>query len=133
MSYPSSGERVLTELDHARLRKLNAGQLPAQLLTVLDAADIVPSRAVDNDVVTLYSQVLALDTSGGQRHKLTLCYPDDAEPAEGFVSVLSPVGTALLGRRAGQRIEWRSPDGRTRAMTLERINFQPEASGDYLS
>jgi hypothetical protein len=53
------------------------------------------------DVVTMYSQVLLQDTRSGQRNTLTLCYPADAEPAVGFVSVLSPVGSALLGLRVG--------------------------------
>src|SRR6218665_1342088 len=92
-------ERTLTELDHVRLLKLLRRDAPAgephapsrTLENVLDACALVPSREVAPNVVTMYSQVLLQDLRSGQRSTLTLCYPTDAEPAVGFVSVLSPV------------------------------------------
>lgn len=95
-------------------------------------ADIVPSRQIPPDVVTMYSQVLLLDLTTGQRSKLTVCYPQDAEPAAGFVSVLSPVGAGLLGRKLGSVFRWRMPTGEERAAQVLEVLFQPEASGDYL-
>jgi len=86
---------------------------------------------VPPDVVTMYSQVLLLDRASGERNKVTLCYPADAEPAEGFVSVLSPLGWSLLGLRAGQVARWSTPSGGERAAEVLAILFQPEASGDY--
>lgn len=91
----------------------------------------MPSREVGPDVVTMYSQVLLQDSQTGQRNTLTLCYPTDAEPAVGFVSVLSPVGSALLGMRVGSIARWSTPAGDEKAAEILAILFQPESSGDY--
>lgn len=132
-------ERTLTELDHVRLLNLlrrdahgdgSAAHMRA-LEDVLDASVLVPSREVAPDVVTMYSQVLLQDSQTGQRNALTLCYPVDAEPAMGFVSVLSPVGSALLGLQVGSRARWRTPSGDEKAAEVLAILFQPESSGDY--
>jgi regulator of nucleoside diphosphate kinase len=132
-------ERTLTELDHVRLlnllrRDACADRLhaPRQAIEdLLNASALVPSRAVSPDVVTMYSQVLLQDIQTHQRNTLTLCYPADAEPAAGFVSVLSPVGGALLGLRAGSIARWPTPTGEQRAAEILAILFQPESSGDY--
>lgn len=62
---------------------------------------------------------------------VTLCYPQDAEPAAGFISVLSPVGISLLGLWAGDVARWQTPHGEECAAVIESIQFQPEATGDY--
>lgn len=132
-------ERTLTELDHVRLKNLvqrdrRGGSFLSPALQIeddLDASAVVPSRQVSPDVVTMYSQVLLLDPGTGQRSKLTLCYPADAEPAAGFVSVLSPVGWSLLGLRVGCVARWSTPKGDERRAEILAILFQPEASGDY--
>ena len=132
-------ERTLTELDHVRLihllQRQGTAALPPptsrQIEDLLDAAQVVPSRAVEPDVVTMYSQVLLRDPHADTRSQLTLCYPADAEPAEGFVSVLSPVGRALLGLRVGETAQWATPDGQAHAAEIVALLFQPEASGDY--
>lgn len=134
MNHASLGERTLTELDHVRLcgllRRAEA-DADSPLHECLASADLVPSREVGPDVVTLYSQLLLADAADGTRRKLTLVYPADAEPEAGFVSVLSPVGTALLGRRVGSTASWVTPDGRRHAAEIVALLFQPEASGDY--
>ena len=132
-------ERTLTELDHVRLLNLlrrdeRGDGSPAQLQAIEDmlhGSALVPSREVPPDVVTMYSQVLLQDLQSGQRSTLTLCYPPDAEPAAGFVSVLSPVGSALLGLRVGSTARWSTPTGELRAAEILAILFQPESSGDY--
>lgn len=132
-------ERTLTELDHVRLLNLlrrdvrgdGSPQHVRAIEDVLDASSLVPSREVGPDVVTMYSQVLLQDTQTGQRNTLTLCYPADAEPAVGFVSVLSPVGSALLGLRVGGVARWSTPAGDEKAAEILAILFQPESSGDY--
>lgn len=130
MSNIAPGELWLTKLDHGRLFKLNGGHPPDALTAVLDSAELIESAQVRADVVTLYSQVLVTQDDGEQ-HKLTLCYPDDAEPNAGFISVLSPVGLALLGRRVGAQVSWTMPSGRQRLLTIDAMLFQPEASGDH--
>jgi len=130
-------ERVLTELDHLRLASLIAQATKARsarfpgIDAVLDEAVVVPSRRVDPDIVTMYSQVLLRFDDGGGERKLTLCYPQDAEPRSGFISVLSPIGLGLLGQRIGASVRWESPDGSERTAEVRSILFQPEASGDY--
>ena len=132
-------ERTLTELDHVRLlnllrRDARGDGSPPQFRAiedVLDASALVPSREVAPDVVTMCSQVLLQDTQTSQRNTLTLCYPADAEPAVGFVSVLSPVGSALLGLRVGSIARWSTPAGDEKAAEVLAILFQPESSGDY--
>lgn len=137
MNVSTSLERTLTELDHVRLsRLLDVRSDPTPdgdetLGAVLRNAMLVPSRKVAPDIVTMYSQVALRDLASGRRHTLTVCYPPDAEPAAGFVSVLSPVGAALLGLRVGMIARWRTPNGDEGAAEVTAIHFQPEASGDY--
>lgn len=123
-------ERTLTELDFARLSKLCGGQLP-EIADVFESAELVPSTDIAPDIVTMYSQVEIVDLQSGAKQKLTLCYPSDAEPSLGFISVLSPVGTSLLGLRVGSIARWHTPHGEPCAAEIAMILFQPEASGDY--
>ena len=130
-------ERTLTRTDHVRLARLlathGAGLAGAgNMEELLACSELVASTAVPATVVTMYTQVLLQDPAGGKPpYKLTPCYPDDAEPGEGFISVLSPAGMALLGRRAGEVVHWRTPRGDQAAARIVSILFQPEATGDY--
>ncbi len=133
-------DRTLTELDHVRISRLiqrdpraqRPAALPAgsPLHELLEAADLVPSAEIPPEVVTMYSRVLVEDADGSRR-VLTLCYPEDAAPNDGFVSVLSPIGAALLGRRVGEVAEPVSPGAASTPLRIIELLFQPEASGDY--
>ena len=79
----------------------------------------------------MYSQVLLEDCASGRRYRLTLCYPSDAEPSAGFVSVMSPVGASLLGLHVGAIARWVTPSGDQGAAKVTALLFQPEASGDF--
>ena len=105
------GERMLTERDFSRLAKLFGGQLPPDLADLLSATEVVPSRDVPAKVVTMYSQVELINAQTLRRQKLTICFPGDAEPAAGFISVLSPVGLSLIGLREGAVARWLTPSG----------------------
>ena len=138
MEVATCDERTLTEQDHVRLARLiqRLGGVPPSHLqgpiaAILDAAELVSSRAVSPDVVTMYSQVELADLGTGKRYRLTVCYPHDVEPALGFVSVLSPVGASLIGRHVGSIARWRTPGGDEGAAEVVALLFQPEASGDY--
>jgi regulator of nucleoside diphosphate kinase len=133
MTYKTPVERLLTELDFARLNQLEGGHLPSGLEEALAATDLVASRAVPDNVLTMYSQAMIEDPATLRQHKYTLCYPDDAEPSEGFISVLSPLGAALIGLRVGDVARWTTPDGRTQEARVRALLFQPEASGDYVT
>lgn len=126
-------ERLLTEIDHARLTQLDGGHLPPALEQALALTDLVASRAVPTDVVTMYSQVMIEYPATPRLQKFTLCYPADADPAEGFISVLSPLGAALIGLRVGDVARWDTPDGKAHEARVLSLLFQPEASGDYLT
>ena len=129
---------TLTDLDHVRLTNLirrdHPNGLPPSttqdMEDTLDACTVVPARQVSPDVVTMHTQVLLLDRDSGERSDVTLCYPADAEPADGFISVLSPLGWSLLGLCVGQLAHWSTPGGE-RAAEVVAILFQPESSGDY--
>ena len=127
------GERTLTELDFARLNKLGNGHWPAGLAAVGQFPDLVASAEIAPDVVTMYSQMEIVDLDSHYRHKLTLCYPRDAEPGIGCISVLSPVGASLLGLRVGAVARWQTPHGDACAAEVVAMLFQPEASGDYVT
>ena len=125
------GERTLTDLDFARLTKLLSQQLPPTLADLLASAEVMKSRAVNADVVTMYSRVEVVDAHTRRRQVLTICYPDDAEPAAGCISVLSPVGISLLGLKTGDIAKWLTPTGEECAAEIAAIPYQPEAAGDY--
>jgi regulator of nucleoside diphosphate kinase len=125
------GERTLTEHDFARLSKLLDGHLPPALANILGAAEVLRSREVPPDIVTMYSKVELVDVQTRRRQTLTICFPGDSEPSAGFSSVLSPVGRALLGLSVGTVARWETPSGEEGAAEIVAISFQPEASGDY--
>lgn len=119
--------RTLTELDHTRLSHL----IDMHRVSHWQQADVVPSRQVAPDVVTLYSLIEVQRPGQPTRQKLALCYPDDAEPEQGFLSVLSPMGMELLGLRLGDTARWQEPSGQAAQATIVAMLFQPESSGDY--
>ena len=100
------------------------------LETELHRAIVVDPRAVPADVVTMNSEVVYEDCATFTKRSVRVVYPRDADAARGLVSVLAPIGSALLGLRVNQTIEWPVPNGRKRIRVLE-IRYQPEACGDY--
>ncbi|OOG50653.1 GreA/GreB family elongation factor [Polaromonas sp. C04] len=127
--------RTVTELDHVRIHSLvrrQGGVLTGDIAEVIDNADLVRSQEIPANVVTMYSQVLVADVHSGEQRTLTLCYPADTDPTAGFISVLSPVGSSLLGLPIGAIASWTAPDGTRVAAQVLDILFQPEASGDYV-
>jgi regulator of nucleoside diphosphate kinase len=125
------GERMLTDLDFARLTTLLGQELSGALCGMLDGVDVVSPRDVPGDVVTMYSRVEIVDVHISRRQVLTVCYPCDAQPAAGFISVLSPVGSGLLGLRVRDIAKWLTPNGEMCAAQIVAIHYQPEGSGDY--
>ena len=81
-------------------------------------------------VVTMNSRVHCREESSGKDYHLTLVFPEDAG-GEGKVSILAPVGSALLGLSVGQQIDWPGPAGKPLKLTLLAVEYQPEAAGAY--
>lgn len=127
---------LVTEEDMERLRLLieSAQQHSRQdlenlqmLKLELDRADIVGSDEVPDDVVTMHSRVRIRDIDSGREAVYVLVFPHDADVAQGRISVLAPIGTAIIGYRVGDVIVWRVPAG-TRRFQVEEILYQPEAA-----
>jgi regulator of nucleoside diphosphate kinase len=114
---------MVTHADMAVLYRLRAH---APLRRELDRAVLVSSYAVPPDVATMNSKVRYVDEASGEERIVTLVYPHDADAAAGKVSVLAPVGNALLGLSVGQTIEWDFPDGSRRRLKLKEVLRQPE-------
>jgi regulator of nucleoside diphosphate kinase len=82
------------------------------------------------DVVTMRARVTVEDTVNGRRRELVLVYPEEADASASKISVLAPVGVAILGLRVGDTVEWPLPNGRTTHLRIVEIPYQPEAAGD---
>ena len=134
MGTQSPAERTLTQIDYVRLTRLaslSARDAYGAIQALLENSDLVSSAAVPATVVTMNTQVRLQGDTGTAPDKVTVCYPDDAEPSQGFISVLSPLGASLFGLKAGDVARWRTPVGQERMACIVDVLFQPEASGDY--
>jgi len=96
----------------------------------LNRANIVEPESIPADSITMNSKVLLKDLDTGEETTYTLVYPEDVNLAENKISVLAPIGTAILGFREGDVIDWKVPAG-TVKLRVEKILYQPEAAGDY--
>ena len=93
-------------------------------------AEIIPSQEAPADLVTMNSKVRLTDLDAGEELVYTLVFPHEADYEEGRISILAPLGTALLGFQVGDVVEWRMPAG-TRKLRIDEILYQPEAAGHY--
>lgn len=84
-------------------------------------------RALPSDVVTLDSRIAVVDLDTGEERVFSVVLPSKADADAGRISVLAPLGTAVLGCRAGEEIEWEAPGGRRR-LAVRRVLHQPEAA-----
>lgn len=131
-------EIIVTRLDLERLHHLlesHATDRDQQAVAFLDAelarARIVDPSEVPANVVTMNSRFRYIDRSTGESRMVTLVYPTNADPRAGRLSVLAPVGCALLGLSVGQSIEWPLPHGQVRSFGIAEILYQPEAVGEF--
>ncbi|TNJ33547.1 nucleoside diphosphate kinase regulator [Arenimonas terrae] len=127
---------TVSSRDLARLEQLldspGLRHVPAALALgeELQRATVLPPERMPADVVTMNSTVLCVDEISGEHHQVTLSYPRDADVAAHRVSVLAPVGSALLGLSVGSVIDWQAPGGRALRVRVTGIRYQPEAAGD---
>ena len=131
----SSPTITITRLDMQRLERLldsldEFGPGAEALQAELDRAEVVGHDEVPAGVVTMNSRVHCREESSGKDYHLTLVFPEDAG-GEGKVSILAPVGSALLGLSVGQQIDWPGPAGKPLKLTLLAVEYQPEAAGAY--
>jgi regulator of nucleoside diphosphate kinase len=129
----------ITDYDMQRLRKLLEGArywsqkdrtYLAHLEEELDRAVVVSSRKVPANVVTMNTHMRVKDLDSEKEMSIQLVFPSEADFERGKISILAPIGTALIGYRAGDTVEWSVPSG-MRRLQIEEITYQPEAAGDY--
>jgi regulator of nucleoside diphosphate kinase len=121
---------TVTETDLQRLQQLLAAcdsELVEKLEDELSRANVVAANDVPQDVVTMDSEVVYEDSASGSKRRVRIVYPQDADVEQGKVSVLAPLGSALLGLSVGQTIEWLMPNGK-RLLRVVSVPYQPEAA-----
>ena len=125
---------TVTTHDAHRLEELLQGAsgrsapMASLLEQELSRATLVEPQDVPADIVTMHSRVVCKDESSGEQHEIELVYPHEADSDRGRISVLAPVGTALLGLAVGNAIEWPVPGGRTTRVRVMAVPYQPEAA-----
>jgi regulator of nucleoside diphosphate kinase len=127
----------ITDLDSRRLQNLIKGSKQSSardrgifdgLERQLDDAEVTPASRIGPDVVTMNSQVLVTDLDRGQSFDFQVVFPRASESAAKRISVLAPLGLAVLGRRVGEEITWKVPGG-LRRLRVDELLFQPERDG----
>ena len=122
-------ERLESLLEQPAFHALDTRALQEELAR----AEVVEPDRLPGDIITMNSvaQVRVEDAgAGSHEYELTLVYPRDADPDAHKVSILAPVGSALLGLRVGDAIDWPMPGGRTARLHVQAVRYQPEAAGD---
>ena len=122
-------ERIEELLEQPQFRGLDSGALRGEL----ERAEVAELAAMPGDVITMNSvaRVRVDDAElGSHERELALVYPRDADGSAHKVSILAPVGSALLGLRTGDSIDGPMPGGRTARLEVLAIRYQPEAAGE---
>lgn len=128
---------TISSLDAERLEKLldatPGRDFPgkAALEAELARADIVAPQDVPPTVVTMHSTVRFEIEDSGEEFSLTLVYPKELDGSAGRISILAPVGSALLGLSQGDSIEWPKPGGGMMRVRIKEVLYQPERAGQY--
>lgn len=128
---------IISALDAERLERLLA-RLPqdafpgkAELEGELERAEVVRPEDVPPTVVTMNSTVRFRVSGSNKAFCLTLVYPDDVDSTGSTISILAPVGSAMLGLSEGDEIEWPRPGGGTMSVHVEQLSYQPERAGKH--
>lgn len=128
---------IISEVDYTRIDNLlqSSSGVPANikaaLQTELERADLVSPQEIPADVVTMNSRVKFSVISTGATFTLKLVYPKDMDDSGDNISILAPVGSAMLGLKEGDEIEWPDGKGGTLQVRIESIEYQPERAGEY--
>ena len=123
-------KRLTTMLDEALAAKHRDAASLKELAHELAIAQIVDPQDVPADIVTMNSRVVVQDVETGESSEYVLVFPEQADVAEGRLSVVSPIGTAILGYAKGDVLTWQTPGG-PRKIKIAAIPYQPEAAGDF--
>lgn len=130
---------VLTSRDNEKLRTLIQNSLSplspiraelASLLAELDKAEVVEPEKIPAGIVTMNSVILIKDLDTLKEEEYRLVFPPMADIRKGNISILAPVGIAILGYKEGDSIEWKVPGG-LRRLKILKVTYQPEAAGEF--
>lgn len=122
---------LITEKDLLRIRHILSFQNSDEFENLeleLDRAKIITDSDVPSDLITMNSKVKFLNIQDNKEMEITLVYPSEANFSEGKISVLASLGSALIGLRKEQEINWMFPDGKTRTLRILEVLYQPEAN-----
>jgi len=123
-------ERLHTLIDEAKRLDRHGNEYLESLEIELSRAQVVAPTDVPADVITMNSRVCLRDLDSQEELIVILVFPRDADIVQDKISVLAPIGTAMLGYRVGDIFTWTVPDG-VRQLQVEKILYQPEAAGDH--
>lgn len=135
----STRKIFITQTDRQRLTEMVETALAGknrdaaslkELAQELALAETVEPKAVPPEVVTMNSRVVLQDLESGERTEYVLVFPEQADVGRGRLSVVSPIGTAILGYAKGDSIVWQTPGG-PRQIRIVDLPYQPEAAGDF--
>jgi len=123
-------ERLVSLIEGVKAADSQKKSYLKQLEQELERANIVNPQNIPRDIITMNSIVRIKDLESGEEKTYTLVFPSNARIEENKISILSAIGTALIGYQTGDIIEWKVPAGLKR-LKVEEILYQPEASGNY--
>lgn len=131
---------VITQQDLERLKKLvaeerefgkakDSKELKALQLE-LERAHVVEAKQIPSGTITMNSRFLMKHLNSEEKTEYSLVYPEDADLLENKISIMAPIGTAMLGYHEGDEIDWQVPEGTVR-LKIEKVLYQPEAFGHF--
>ena len=131
---------IITETDRKRLNAVIGARNVSErertelkaLQHELERAEVIPPNEIPADVITMYSRAALRDLDTNETMEFTLVFPHEADIDAGKISVLAPLGTAMLGYRVGDDFEWQVPNG-IRRLKVTDVVFQPEAGVSTLA
>lgn len=135
---PARPRIIISATDHARLMRLaevaqerapSAG-VADYLSDELSRAQIVPDGEMDASIIRMGSRVTYSDAASGRTRKVSLVYPEAADINLGLISVLTPIGAALIGLSPGQSIDWPTPGGGSGKLTVLEVDNEESAEKD---
>lgn len=133
-------EIKITELDYIRLSRLVSSAKSEKkteienlnaLVHEIDRAEKVDSKSIEPEFVTMNSVLKVFNSSIAKLMTIKIVYPNDADYKKGYISILSPLGSALIGYKVGDTVQFDAPKGKVE-ISIRSIDYQPESEGEYL-
>lgn len=123
----------ISEKDYARIKNILSYQDGdfENLEIELERANLLNDNEIPPDLITMNSKVRFINLDTGKEMVVTLVYPSETNFEEGKISILASLGSALLGLRVDQEINWKFPNGKTQRLRILELLYQPEQNGEW--